>query len=341
LLRSILKREPLSRAAAAVGITRTFEWLARRPCLLALNYHRVGDPEAGGYDPALVEATAAEFDAQIGLLKKRFDVVSLAEAQDLAADPNRLRRTHVLITFDDGYRDNHDVALPILRAHGVPAAFFLATGFVGTHRVPWWDQIGFMLRSTRRTSIQLGYPRPVSYDLSALPRSRVIREVLRLYKHPDTTDPERLLKEIETACEVSRPAEAAEPLFMTWDEARDLVAAGMGIGSHTHRHELLAKLTPAEQLEELRRSRAIIQEKLGITVDALAYPVGSRESFSEVTLRCLREAGYRTAFSYYGGINVPPAVAPLDVARIPVDRSSLPLFRLRVGMAAVTGRQIW
>jgi peptidoglycan/xylan/chitin deacetylase (PgdA/CDA1 family) len=115
----------------------------------------------------------------------------------------------------------------------------------------------------------------------------------------------------------------------------------MGIGSHTHRHELLAKLTPEEQLEECLRSRAVIKEKLGVTVDALAYPVGSRESFSEVTLRCLREAGYRTAFSYYGGVNVPPSVAPFDVARIPVDRSSLPLYRLRVGLAAVTGRQIW
>ena len=337
----ILKREPLSLAAATLGITRTLEFLARRPCLLALNYHRVGDPGADGYDPALVEATAAEFDAQVGLLKKRFHMVGLAEAQDLAADPSRLRHTHVLITFDDGYRDNHDVALPILRSHGVRAAFFLATGFVGTNRIPWWDQVGLMLRKTRAASIRLTYPRSVSWDLAAVPRERVIREVLRLYKHRDTEDADRFLNELEAACEVKRPHEAAERLFMTWDEARALRDAGMGIGSHTHRHELLAKLSPEEQMEECRRSREIIREQLGITVDALAYPVGSRESFSEVTLRCLREAGYRTAFSYYGGVNVPPAVATLDVARIPVDRSSLPLYRLRVGLAAVTGRQVW
>jgi peptidoglycan/xylan/chitin deacetylase (PgdA/CDA1 family) len=337
----LFKRDRVSFAAATLGVTRMLEWLARRPCLLALNYHRVGDPGADGYDPALVEATAAEFDAQVGLLRKRFHMVDLAEAQDLAADPSRLRHTHVLITFDDGYRDNHDVALPILRSHGVRAAFFLATGFVGTHRVPWWDQVGFLLRQTRAASIQLAYPRTVSWDLAAVPRERVIREILRLYKHRDTADPERFLAGLEAACGVARPLEAAERLFMSWDEARALLNAGMGIGSHTHRHELLAKLSPEEQMEECRRSREIIREKLGITVDALAYPVGSRESFSDVTLRCLREAGYRTAFSYYGGVNVPPAVAPFDVARIPVDRSSLPLYRLRVGLAAVTGRQIW
>jgi peptidoglycan/xylan/chitin deacetylase (PgdA/CDA1 family) len=336
------KRERLSGWAAALGVTSLLERLARRPCLLGLNYHRVGDPDANGYDPALMEATPEEFDQQVAFLKKRFHLVELAEAQELAAKPGLLRHPHVLITFDDGYRDNHDVALPILRAHGARAAFFLATGFVGTSRVPWWDQVGFMLRRTQRNTIQLSYPHPVMFDLRASPAERVIRDVLRLYKHRETTNPERLLADVEAACEVPRPLEAAaDRLFMSWDEARAMLAAGMGIGSHTHRHELLAKLTPEEQLEECRRSREVLQQQLGITVDALSYPVGSREAFSDVTQRCLREAGYRTAFSYYGGVNTPPTVDQYDVARIAVDRSTLPHYRLRVDLAAVTGRQVW
>jgi peptidoglycan/xylan/chitin deacetylase (PgdA/CDA1 family) len=335
------KRERLSLLATALGVTRVVEWLARRPCLLALNYHRVGHPDAGGYDPALVEATPEEFDQQVGVLKRRFHLVELAEAQELLARPADLRHAHVLITFDDGYRDNHDVVLPILRAHGVRAAFFLATGFVGTHNVPWWDQVAFMLRQTRRTAVRLDYPRATSFDLERQPRARVIRDVLRLYKHRDTLDAERFLAGVERECEVPRPRQAPERLFMSWEEARALVAAGMGVGSHTHRHELLAKLSPAEQHDECRKSRDLIREHLGLSVDALSYPVGSRESFSNVTHACLRETGYRTAFSYYGGVNLPSGVAPLDVARIPVDRTILPHYRLRVGLAAAMGRQLW
>src|SRR5262249_771186 len=147
----------------------------------------------------------------------------LAEAQDLAANPRQLRHTQILVTFDDGYRDNHDVALPILRSHGVPAAFFLITGFVGTQHVSWWDQIAFMLRRTRRTVLNLDFPCPVSFDLLSRPRERVIQEVLRIYKGRDTAEPERLISQIEAACDVPRPRSEPKRLFMNWDEARALL----------------------------------------------------------------------------------------------------------------------
>src|SRR5262245_2028191 len=197
-----------------------------------------------------------------------------------------------------------------------------------------------MLRQTKKKVIRLGYPRAVSFDLVLRRRTRVIREVLRVYKHRDTTDTERLLDEIATECDVPRPRAEPRRLFMNWEEVRALVDAGMSVGSHTHRHEVLAKLSYADQLDECRRSRDVIRDKLGIKVDAFSYPVGSPESFSDVTMRCLRETGYRTAFSYNGTVNVPTSVAPLNVGRIQVDRAPLQFYRLRVGVAAVAGRQL-
>ena len=103
----------------------------------------------------------------------------------------------------------------------------------------------------------------------------------------------------------------------------------------------LARLSPEAQRDECGRSRDIIRENLGVTVDALSYPFGSRASFSDVTYRCLEQTGYRTAFSYYGGANLPPVVDRFNVARLTLDRSPLSHYRLRVGLAMASGRQIW
>jgi peptidoglycan/xylan/chitin deacetylase (PgdA/CDA1 family) len=74
--------------------------------------------------------------------------------------------------------------------------------------------------------------------------------------------------------------------------------------SHTHTHELLARQSESKQRDEFTRSREMIRMNLGINCDALAYPVGSPPSLSEVTLQALEDVGYRTAFSYYGGISM-------------------------------------
>jgi peptidoglycan/xylan/chitin deacetylase (PgdA/CDA1 family) len=318
------------------------ERLPRRPCLLIFNYHRIGREGNDAYDPGLIEATPEEFDEQMRILKKHYALAELAEAQELVEHPERMRHCRVLVTLDDGYRDNHDVAFPILRSHGIKAAFFLATGFVGTRRVPWWDQVAYLVRRTEKRLLRIHYPRELSFDLCETSRLDVIEALLGLYKSEQTSDPARFLEGVEEACGVARPREACEPLFMTWEEARNLAKGGMGIGSHTHDHELLAKLTPEEQLRQCTLSRQIIAHELGFEVDTMAYPVGSRSSFSDVTQRCLRDTGYRTAFSYYGGINTSSkAIARYDVNRISVGASTAARFRMRTAVAAVTARELW
>ena len=277
------------------------------------------------------------------ILKKHYALTELAEAQEFVDHPERLRHCRVLVTLDDGYRDNHDIAFPILRSHGIKAAFFLATGFVGTNRVPWWDQLAYVVRRTEKQILRIGYPSDRIFTLDDSSRLSVIDALLSLYKSDETNDAERFLAGVEEACGVARPREASDRLFMSWEEAGALVKGGMSIGSHTHDHELLAKLSPEQQLRQCQLSREMISQELGLAVDAMAYPVGSRGSFSEVTRRCLLETGYRTAFSYYGGVNTgSEAISSFDVNRISVVGPADPShFRLRTALAVVTARDLW
>jgi peptidoglycan/xylan/chitin deacetylase (PgdA/CDA1 family) len=336
------KREKASAVAARLGLAWMLERLPRRPCLLVFNYHRIAEQGNNPYDPGLIEASPDQFDEQMRILKKHYALAELAEVQELVDHPERIRHCRVLVTLDDGYRDNHDVAFPILRSHGIKATFFLATGFVGTNRVPWWDQLAYLVRRTEKRTLRLHYPRELTCDIHERSRFAVLETLLSLYKCEKTPDPERFLCGVAEACGVTRPREASERLFMTWEDARSLVKGGMSIGSHSHDHELLAKLSREEQLHQCRLSREIIAREVGLEVDAMAYPVGSRSSFSDVTLGCLRETGYRTAFSYYGGVNASSKAIPrYDVNRISVGGGASSRFRMRTAVAVVTARDLW
>ena len=109
-----------------------------------------------------------------------------------------------------------------------------------------------------------------------------------------------------------------------------MVQNGMAAGCSAHGLESLGKLTAEQQYEELSRSRRNLEEQLKVRVDTLAYPVGTRQSFSDTTGAALAHAHYRAAFSSYGGVNQAGHTDPYDIRRIAADGS----FAQRRSLAA-------
>jgi peptidoglycan/xylan/chitin deacetylase (PgdA/CDA1 family) len=332
----IAKRELAAQLSAATGFTRILELLPKRRLLMILNYHRIGDAAQTPYDPGVFSATAEEFDAQVTYLKRRFRILNLEEALGIV-DGGPLPETSVLITFDDGYLDNYTLAFPILRAHKVQATFFLPTAFISTGKLPWWDVIAFILKQSRKKVIQVRFPETATFDLERESVSRVIMRVLQLYKRPSMQESERFISELESNCESSRPVENSQRCFLNWDEAREMRQAGMAFGSHTHTHEILSKLSPDQQLQELCQSREILESHLKERTDTLSIPVGQRDSFSQETVRMLGVTGYRAAFSFYGGLNIPGKIDPFDIRRYGVDGQSYSRLRLQTAIGTTTG----
>jgi peptidoglycan/xylan/chitin deacetylase (PgdA/CDA1 family) len=329
------KRELAAQLAYRTGITPLLELFPSRSSLLVLNYHRVGDANQTPYDSGTFSCTAAELDWQIGRLKGKFRIVTLEEAAGIVHGRSKPAGTSVLITFDDGYRDNYDEAFPVLQRHGVPAAFFLPTAFVGTDLLPWWDQAAYMVKRSTETCLWLNYPTAPKFELTGADRSAAVVSVLRFFKRTGAADPERFLEALETATGVARPGAHNERCFLNWDEAREMQAAGMSFGSHTHTHEVLAGLKYERQVEELETSREILESRLGERINALAYPIGKPETFSNDTSRALRAAGYDMAFSFYSGLNRPGNIRPFDVLRGSVDSDSRARFRLRTALSGL------
>jgi hypothetical protein len=168
-------------------------------------------------------------------------------------------------------------------------------------------------------------------ELHHLGRDRAIWEVLRLVKTADDFDERAFFAHLEVRAGVAVDGEAlGRELFVSWDDVRQMRQAGMAIGSHTHTHRILGRLSEADQREELAMSKAHLESKLGEPIETIAYPIGSRQAFSDLTKRLARELGYRVGFSFYGGINRPGHADPFDVRRIAVElEDSFPLFQTR------------
>src|SRR5690606_31181615 len=138
-----------------------------------LTYHHLAaDDTAYPYDPGVADASPEQFRRQMEMLARYGTPIGIDElVRSLEGAP--LPKNPVMVTFDDGYRSCHDVALPILRAVGMRAAFFIATGYINERKLYWWERIALALSSARKTLAKLTYPRPLDVE-ARNPRSHQI-----------------------------------------------------------------------------------------------------------------------------------------------------------------------
>lgn len=289
--------------------------------LVVFNYHRLRrDPSPGGaeertpFDETTFGPTRAQFFEHVEWLKRHATILSEEELCEHLAARGRPPRHAAMITFDDGYRDNHDLALPVLRDLGVPAIFFVTSGFVEERRVGWWDLIAFLLRRSPRPSIAFEgqtFDLRGGFDAAA----GFFTRKMKLEPAGATAD---LLERLARACEVALPdREFQGREMMTWDQLREAARQGIAIGSHTHTHRVLATLERVAVVEELVRSRALLEERLGRPVRSISYPVGEYRHLPADIGALARHAGYELGFSYFtGGLNRWDHIDRYDIKRV-------------------------
>lgn len=295
-----------------------------------LTYHHVAaeDP-AYPYDPGVADAGPEQFRRQMEILARYgtpIGVDELVRALEGAALP----KNPVMVTFDDGYRSCHDVALPILRAVGMRATFFVASGYITDRKLYWWERIAIILSQARRATAALAYPKPLEIDRAA-PTAQ--RELTNLIKDTPNLDIKRFLDELAVAFDVEwndeLEATHANNLIMSWDQVRALSRAGMDVESHTRWHRVLQTLDDRQLRDELAGSKTDLEAQLGRPVRAVAYPVGRRISHLARIRDAVAAAGYRIGLTNASGVSrIWPAplggvikTDSFDVCRLSTDRS--------------------
>ena len=247
------------------------------------------------------EVDAARFDAICSWVKQWFNVIPLDDA--VRALPRKTLPARALaITFDDGYADNHDVALPILKRHGLPATFFIATGFTDGGRM-WNDTVIESLRACVRSSLDLSQLNVAGLGVLALDgpmqRRAAIDSILAAIKYLPALQRQQMVQAVAEICE-SRPP---NDLMMRSEQIRTLHRSGMQIGAHTVSHPILARLPDAAALGEIVGSKASLERLLGEPVALFAYPNGRpQQDFNERTVQLVREAGFEACVTTAPGV---------------------------------------
>jgi peptidoglycan/xylan/chitin deacetylase (PgdA/CDA1 family) len=293
-----------------------------RPGVVVLAYHRICPKPPTPFDVGVWSATPETLDQQIRLLKRQFNVIGIEELADAVRTG---RGRHALLTFDDGYRDNFDHALPVLRANNVRATFFITSGFMDGTASAWWDDIAWILHRTRRWKLE---PRS---------RERLIQEMLTAYKSLSIIETSAFLAELEQIAEMNRPTRAdVADLWMTWDQLRAMRRQGMAVGGHTVTHLILSQRSPTDQAREIQQCALRIEQELGEPMRWFSYPRGKLDAFDDSTKQSAHEAGAELAFSYYGGYSRYDRWDSMDVRRIAVDADqSAQQFRAALRMPGV------
>ena len=295
----LTKRDLLARTLDVTGCGRVLRAAKAWNGVLVLNFHRIGDSSNSLFDHNLWSATAENFERQIAFLADNFDIIGLADLEDALSQP---RGQSVLLTFDDGYRDNFSVAFPILKSHGVPATFFIATGFIDRPSVPVWDELSWMARTTSETTLVANEWLTSPVSLFGADRASGFQQLLRVYR----TNSNELLGEyldfLADALGTGRcPASMAADLWMSWEMLREMRDGGMTFGGHTVTHPILANLSADQQCWEVGECRNRLIDELQLPVEAFSYPNGKASDFNEFTRAALAHHEYRWAFSFSGG----------------------------------------
>lgn len=291
--------------------------------LRILAYHRIVDPRPDfEFDLEVVSASVEQFERQMRLLKRHFHPLRLGDAVSMMDAGKSLPKGAVVITFDDGYDDNYRVAFPVLRELDIPATFFVSTGYIDNGLPYAYDWFVHMLLRTDATQVELAQLGIVE----AIPTHRSDRraladKMLSRMKALQAHVQEEMIEQLGVQWNMPRERSHPDCRPMTWEQLREMHAAGMEIGSHGVHHRMLAKLPSAELRAELEGSKASLDRELETSATTLSYPVGGYESFNPDVVRACEMSGFRAACTYLPGTNPWPAKSMFELRRLAVERN--------------------
>lgn len=319
---------------------------------LVLVYHRVSRADA---DPQLLSVTPERFAEHLDFLFRRFRPVRLRDLVAATRD-GRPPAGAVAITFDDGYADNLTTAKPLLERAGVPATVFVASGYVGSGRPFWWDELeALLLRPGRLPSVlalliegdelrwELGADAVYSARRAAEcalwtvldsadpgPRQRIYRDLCARLRQVEASERNQVLDRLRSLVELGDGLDEEAPRPLTLDEVRRLVDGGLvEVGAHTVTHPVLAQLPVERQRHEVANSKRQLEDALGRPVPSFAYPYGARKDLNDTTVSVVRAAGFDHACA-----NIPGRISR------ETDRFRLPRVLVRDWRGAELGRRL-
>jgi peptidoglycan/xylan/chitin deacetylase (PgdA/CDA1 family) len=298
-------RKALRSLIAAALYYSGFLWLYAayklRGKAVVLMYHRVLPRDSDTFSHAGIVVTPETFEMHMQFIARHFRILDMAGFRGELSG-QRFSKRACLVTFDDGWQDNHCHALPTLAKHRVPATIFLATEYIGSDKTFWQERLTRLLfRATRIAGlgddVLAGLDGAHARALDDGAARGWARDKVTYWKRRGELDTvERVLRELERQCAARGEATAlGEDRFMSWDEVHELRATGLvAIGSHTHSHTILPAIGYDGAKAEFEKSLEVLRERGLPRPRECAYPNGIVD---DAVARAAADAGFDVGFA--------------------------------------------
>lgn len=267
-------------------------------------YHRVIDDsrrDLANSNPGII-VSPTTFDMHMRSLRQHFNPIALELLQANIENGVPLPERSCLVTFDDGWIDNYQVAFPIIRKYQIPVTIFLPTDYISANLIFWQEEIVMRLSNILNSGDDDTLKRLASaIDIDcagpAMTHKDIQRYATGLKTGPDS-EVGRVLDYIRAVNCLSDDAPHYNR-YLSWDQVEEMRDAGISFASHAQSHQILNKVSDEVCRKELVSSRAILEEKMGSPIRAVAYPNGN---YDERVLDAARDAGYVLGFTTGGGL---------------------------------------
>jgi len=308
------------------GLLWLLAFVRLRNRAVVLMYHRVLPDETDCFSTPSIVVSPDTFSTHMKFLRRHFRVLSLQQLRQHLEDRRPFPSRSCIVTFDDGWTDNVVHAMPILRAHAVPAVFFVATDFVGSTKCFWQERLSRRLYLATKVPdahhIVTALLGEEFHRLSPKRLRSAIHEAVRHLKDrrkPQEIDAAELQLEAALTKAGTQIAQNGEDRFMQWMEVARLELEGRcDVGAHGSSHAPLT-LLPDELVErELLKCRRDIEANIGHTTEAIAYPNGDHD---ERIVNLAYRAGFRIGFTTVRGV-LDAGDDPMRIRRINIHNSA-------------------
>ncbi len=256
-----------------------------------LCYHRVTEEQ----DYLGLSVSLNEFDWHMHAISKSPWLEAVSASRYLAilsGEDGYPERIPVLISFDDGYRDNFINALPILNKHNIPAIQFVVTDILDNKPI-WYDVVLRLFSNNDEALLLKNLSNSVKKNINSA------RECVDYLRASDKDEFFAAKNEIDTLAN----SMDFSSIYMSDTDIKLWTQAGQEIGAHTCSHPRLSALPEHLVLQEMKGSRETLEVISENKIDQFAYPYGAEEDISSSHITCLKDSGFAIAYTTIQGIN--------------------------------------
>lgn len=285
------------------GIIELLHYLITSKAKLAiiLRYHSIADFNKDNvYASQDITVRVKDFDKQIRYLSKRYKIIPLEELVLCIKNGKDIPQNSLVITFDDGYRDNYLNAYPILKKYGAHATFFITAGCIDNEEMLWTQKIFYILNLMKDKRINILNQQFELDDNKS--KIKVANKIISMLKEIDQHQKDKLIEDLTKKLNLNIDNWKTD-LMLSWEEVGELERFGFSIGSHTLTHPNLPNSDTKLAKFELRESKLLIERMLNRPIKLFSYPNGgAKNHFNEKIKKIVKECGFIGAVTSVDGV---------------------------------------